>query len=350
MSAPRAVLPQPSHEECLRIIGQMASCGIPYVSLTGGEPLIRPDFMQLVDAILEHGMHITVIMTNGALITEGLLRSLEERRVRCEFNMSYDGTGGWHDWLRGVDGAEKGVLRAFDLCREHGFVTGAEMVLHKGNVHTLRDSVRALGEHGAASLKVNRLKCVGEGAALKDYELSCAQEFRAYLDYIPHYFEDGAPVPDLMLSAFFKCCNGPSATGFVRHPSEGCDCGSKYLCNAARNMMYLGPDGRVLPCIPLSQADAAQERFPLVGEMGLVEALTDSFYEEFITTKLDTYLEHNPACAACEYRNRCAGGCRGNAVLGNGGSDLLGADQDACLFFKGGYYDRLRELGYIAGA
>ena len=102
MSAPHAKLPQPSLEECLGIIDQMAACGVPFVSLTGGEPLVRSDFLELVDHILSRGMHISVIMSNGSLVTEELLCALEERGVRCEFNMSFDGVDGWHDWLRGV--------------------------------------------------------------------------------------------------------------------------------------------------------------------------------------------------------------------------------------------------------
>lgn len=343
MSAPHAVMPQPSLEECFAIIDQIADCGVPLVSLTGGEPLVRGDFFKIVDRILERGMHITVIMTNGSLVTEELLRALKARGVRCEFNLSFDGTDGWHDWLRGVDGAETSVRRAFELCREHGFVTGAELVLHKGNLHTLRDSVRALGELGVESLKVSRLNCVGEGVSLADYAITCKDEYEAYLEYIPQYVDDGMPVPILTLSGFFSARHGKLFAGTQRYDEE-CDCSGKYLCNAARNTMYLGPDGRVLPCIPMSETAAAQQRFPSIGEMTLAEALSDSSYLGFITSSFASYLASNPRCDACEYRNRCMGGCRGRAALATGGTDLMGPDPDACLFFKGGYYDRVKEL------
>jgi len=343
MSAPHAVLPQPTLGECLGTIDQMAACGVQLVSLTGGEPLVRGDFLALVDRILERGMHITVIMTNGSLVTDKLLRALEARNVRCEFNMSFDGTGGWHDWLRGVDGAEASVRRAFELCRERGFVTGAEMVLHSGNLHTLRESVRALGELGVASLKVNRLNCVGEGAALTDRAITCEQEYEAYLEYIPQYVEDGMPVPILALSGLFTARHGEFRVG-ARRFDEGCNCSGKYLCNAARNTMYLGPDGRVLPCIPMSETAALQERFPTLGELTLAEALSDSGYLDFITTDHGAYLAHNPGCASCEFKNRCMGGCRGRAALAAGGANMMAPDPDACLLFKGGYYDRVQKI------
>ena len=343
MSAPHAKLPQPPLEECLGIIDQMAACGVPFVSLTGGEPLVRSDFLEIVDHILSRGIHISVIMSNGSLVTEELLCALKERGVRYEFNMSFDGVDGWHNLLRGVDGAEDAVRRAFELCRKHGFATGAEMVLHKGNLHTLRESVRALGELGVESLKVNRLNCVGEGAALMDWAITCEEEYEAYLEYLPQYVADGMPVPILSLSGLFIARDGKFGVGSERYP-EDCDCSSKYLCNAARNTMYLGPDGRVLPCIPMSETDFTQQRFPMLGDMTLAQALSDSAYLDFITTDLAAYLESNPQCASCEYRNRCMGGCRGRGAQATEGADLMARDPDACLLFTGGYYDRAKKL------
>jgi radical SAM protein with 4Fe4S-binding SPASM domain len=288
-------------------------------------------------------MRIDMIMTNGALVSEGLLDALSERGCRPEFNMSYDGPRRWHDWLRGVDGAHESVLRAFALCRERGFPTGAELVLHRGNLHLLRESVRDLGALGVRSLKVNRLACVGDGMTLSDYAITAEEEYEAYLAYIPQYLADGMPVPTLMLSGLFMAQGGRLSVAAERHPEER-ECGSRVICASARTTMYLGPDGRILPCIPLSEQDATSKRFPTLGDMTLSEALSDSFYLGFIRTTLDDYLVHNPGCAACAYKNRCGGGCRGHAVLANGGSDLLGVDPDNCLVFTGGYYDRMREL------
>ncbi|MCR4871137.1 MAG: radical SAM protein [Atopobiaceae bacterium] len=343
MSAPHAMLPHPTTEKCLEIVDQIADCGIMRISLTGGEPLIRRDFMQIVDRILERGMRLDVIMTNGALVSEELLDALDERNCHPEFNMSFDGPGQWHDWLRGVDGAYDSVRRAFRLCHERGFVTGSEMVLHKGNLHTLRESVRELGELGVSSLKVNRLNCVGEGEALSDYAITTAEEYATYLEYIPQYFEDGMPVPILTLSGMFQAFEGRCKVGAERHPEDK-DAGPAPICASARHTMYLGPDGAILPCIPMSEHEGVQGRFPNVSGMTLKEALSDSFYMEFISTNLAKYLEHNPECAACEYRNRCGGGCRGRAMLANDGSDLLAKDPDTCMLFKGGYYDRVKEL------
>lgn len=193
MSAPHAALLHPTTEQCLAIADQIADCGVMRVSLTGGEPLIRKDFLQIADRILERGMRIDTIMTNGALVDE----------------------------------------------------------------------------------------------ALSKYALTAGEEFDTYLAYIPQYLEDGMPVPILTLSALFNAFDG---------------------------------------------------------RMTLSEALSDSFYMDFISATLDDYLAHNPTCASCAYKNRCGGGCRGRAVDANNGTDLLGIDPDACLIFKGGYYDRVKQI------
>ena len=54
LSAPSAKLGELPHETMLEIIEQLAACGVQQVSLTGGEPLVRGDWWQLVDALTRH--------------------------------------------------------------------------------------------------------------------------------------------------------------------------------------------------------------------------------------------------------------------------------------------------------
>ncbi len=194
MSAPDAKYGELDHETAMSIAHQIVDCGIADVTLTGGEPLVRPDFFDIVDVLLDGGVHISQIYSNGRQVTDELLKKLEDRGVRPEFNMSFDGVG-WHDWLRGVPGAEKHVADAFLRCREHGFPTGSEMCIHQRNKHTLRETVRFLASVGCTSLKVTTISDVGAwkeggyGPAIEIEEL-----FQTYLDYIPQYYADGMPL------------------------------------------------------------------------------------------------------------------------------------------------------------
>ncbi|MDR1271955.1 MAG: radical SAM protein, partial [Clostridiales Family XIII bacterium] len=106
MSAPQAKYGEMSHDKCMDIIRQMGGLGVPSVWLSGGEPLVREDFLELVDALTEQGINIARIYTNGLLVDEALLDELDGRGVHPDFFLSFDGVG-WHDWLRGVEGAEQ---------------------------------------------------------------------------------------------------------------------------------------------------------------------------------------------------------------------------------------------------
>ena len=344
LSAPRGALSQPSTEECLRIADQMAACGIQTVKLTGGECLIRSDFLQIVDRLLAGGVQIEAILTNGALLTDELLCAFEERGVRCGFDISYDGVDGWHDWLRGVEDAEKAAIRAFELCRAHGFPTGAQLVLHRGNVGALRESVRLLGSLGVGSVVVGSIKDVGNAHDIGEYLLSFDELFDAYCDYLPQFLADGAPVPSISLGGIFAVENGQVSLAWGG-TDWGEDCEGRLSCVTMRSSMYLGSDGFILPCIPLSYDDAVKNRFPNARSMTLAEALADSSYYDLVSTTVGDVFEHSPACRACTYQGRCLGGCRARGVGGDGnGCDLLGRDPDSCNYFLGGYYDRARKL------
>ena len=93
----------------------------------------------------------------------------------------------------------------------------------------------------------------------------------------------------------------------------------------------------------------AQERFPLIREIGLSRGLSDSFYMDFVGRRVRDLLAANAECAACKYRYRCGGGCRATALL-YGSHDLMGCDRIMCLLWKKGYAERIRQAAGEAAA
>lgn len=341
MSAPRGVLPQPSTEECLRIADQIAECGVQVVRLTGGECLIRQDFLQIIDRLLQGGVQIATILSNGALITGELLDAFEERGVLCGFDISFDGADGWHDWLRGVPGAEEAAIRAFKLCHERGFPTGAQVILHKGNVSVLRKSIRLLGELGVTGVLVGIVKPEGEALGMSDQFLSHEEFFDVCCEYLPQFLEDGAPVASITLGSYFKVIRGVPelAKGGV---DRGRGCVNNPACGTIQSTLYLGSDGFILPCIPASENEVLKERFPNIENMTLTEALTDSSYLDLLDITVGDVFQNNPKCQACTYRTRCGGGCRIRGVDKDGNIDTLGHDPETCAYFLGGRFDCAR--------
>lgn len=342
MSAPDAKFGELSHDEIMSIVQQLIDCGVMEVSLTGGEPLVRKDFMEIVDALLAGGITITTIYSNGKLVTDKLLDQLAERGIFPEFNMSYDGVDGWHDWLRGIPNAGQIVEEAFLRCKEKGFPTGAEMCIHQGNKHLLRETVNRLKELGCRSLKTNPISNVG---AWKDggygESISMKELYQTYLDYIPKYFEDGMPL-SLQLGGFF--ISSPKRPNQYEIPTmKHCaDPDKTCVCGHARMVMYISAEGRALPCMALSGMDV-QKEFPLIPEIGLSKCITDSNYMRLIDTRATEVLKHNSECASCEHALHCLGGCRASA-LETTPTDILGIDYAACEIFKGGWIDKIREV------
>jgi len=340
MSAPDAKYGELSHEEIMSIVQQLIDCGVMEVSLTGGEPLVRKDFMEIVDALLAGGIRITTIYSNGKMVTDKLLEELDARGIHPEFNMSYDGVDAWHDWLRGIPDAGKIAEDAFLRCKAKGFPTGAEMCIHNGNKNVLRETVMRLGELGCSSLKTNPISNVGawkEGGYGE--AISLDELYQLYLDYIPHYYEDGMPL-SLQLSGFFSA--SPNKPGEYDIPSiKHCtDPDKTCVCGHARMVMYISAEGRALPCMALSGMEIQQE-FPLIPEIGLAKCITDSSYMRLIDTRATEVLRHNPECALCEYALECLAGCRASA-LETTPDDILGIDKAACAIFKGGWIEKIR--------
>ncbi|MBR4153343.1 MAG: radical SAM protein [Selenomonadaceae bacterium] len=342
MSAPQHKVEEFIHEQCIEIISQMEQCGIQKVILTGGEPLFRKDFWEIVDALTNADIKIEKIYSNGLLINEKFLAELEKRNLRPEFQISFDGVG-CHDWLRGVEGAEKLTLRALKLLQEKNLPVTCPMALYKGNVFSLRDTAKKLSGLGVKYLKVTPIATSGEALGMSDQILSTSELYNVLIDYIPQYIAEGAPLP-ISLSGIFYGINASEYKIPIVKAPEGIDCDKNCVCEYIRNQIHIDFNGFVMPCPPMGYDYSGKKLFSTIFDKPLKELLNDGAYMNFINTRLKDYFKANPTCAVCEYKNRCSGGCRGLAMANNGDGDLLGVDNTACKFFKGGYYDKVITL------
>lgn len=342
MSAPEAKFGELSLAQIKKIISELAECGVYNVSLTGGEPLVRDDFLDILDALNDAGINVTGIYSNGKLINSKLLDEFESRNMKPIIHMSYDGKG-WHDWIRGIPGAEKYVMDAFKLCSERGFITTAEMCVHKGNKDVFVDTMNELADLNCRSLKVNPAAMLGNWAkSSAEHTLSTREVYDLYLDYIQKFFESGMKI-SLMLDGFFYCEKGSTkyAIPYVKYDSK-VNYLKKTVCGHARNSLYIDPEGITLPCMILANTEL-RKKFPNIMDKKLCEILNDSYYMKIIDTRLQEYFDCNPECDVCDYKNLCAGGCRGMAVIDND-SNYLTKDLNACYFFKNNYHKKVKIL------
>ena len=341
LSAPDARYGELRHKDIMKIVNDLGDCGVLSCSITGGEPLVRPDFWEIIDALRDRDIGIIQIYSNGLLVNEDLLDGFERRGLRPEFNMSFDGVG-YHDWLRGLTGAEKAVRRAFELCHDRGFPTGAEMCLWKENAHTLRESINYLASVECRSLKINPVSDTGawhEGGYADEHGLSTDETFEIYLNYLDDFYRDLPPIA-LHLGGFFAADGRRPDTYALpaiqetKNPEKTC------MCAHARTTMYISAEGLALVCMPISNNDEFIANYPRIQELGLRKCLTESKYLELINTRASAVLAHNEKCVSCEYRKLCLGGCRAAGMRCHPG-DILAPDEYTCKIFRDGWLQKI---------
>lgn len=340
ISIPNAPIFELPHEKIMNIINQLADAGVFHVSLTGGEPFIRDDFFDIIDALTERNITISYINTNSSFITEEVLNEFTKRNIRPLFMISYDGKG-WHDWLRGVPGAEEKVNRVFELCRDMGFPVHANMVIHKGNSHTLRDSVNHLASLGVRSMKTLYAANVGEWLKRNGQDAMSIEDMcRLYLEYIPHYYEDGMPI-NIEFTSFFRASkNNPDKYNIICYKEEYNPL-KNILCGAIRNYAYISPDGRVLPCTVYDGFDI-RENYPTLFEKSFAECVSAPDFVNLVKMTTSELHEANEKCRTCKFNKHCDGGCR-PSLLYLGEKDLMAENKIQCALYYGGWVKKIVE-------
>lgn len=142
--------------------------GLQSVKLTGGEPLLHPDFVKIVDVLREKKMGLT-IETNGTLMTQDLAYYLKNNSTLAHISVSVDGAkSATHDPFRGVKGSFEKACNGINYLVEAGYRPQVIMSLHFGNVDEIEELVRLAEKMGAGSVKFNLIQPTGRGEAMTE--------------------------------------------------------------------------------------------------------------------------------------------------------------------------------------
>lgn len=104
-------------EEWIRLGEEMARAGVLFLLLTGGEPLLFPDFQKLYLSLKKQGMILTV-NTNGTLLDEGWADFFAAHRPRRINITLYGGSDTAYEKLCHYQGGFSGAVEAIRLLRE----------------------------------------------------------------------------------------------------------------------------------------------------------------------------------------------------------------------------------------
>ena len=359
-------------DECFKVIDEIATFAPECLTiLTGGEPLLRRDILQIVRRAAERGLWV-VVGTNGVSITENLAGRLAEAGARG-LSLSLDALDPErHDRFRMVRGAWRNTVDGAEILNKAGLPFIIQTTAGSHNLGELEAIADFAHERLAAKVwNLYFLVQTGRGQFVSDitpaqYDEVLASLYRIQRKYdrrmlvnakcAPHYIktvleearlraEDleraSAGQPSLRSSADLSAVvltetEALAEAGLSRIRTYSGGAGG---CPAGTHYMGIRPNGDVTPC-PYLPVFAGTLRSSKLEDLWTSSKL-------FVDIRQRTSL--GGRCGECEMNGHC-GGCRARAFGMSG--DLM-AEDPLCTHtpgtFAGSLLLAIRDRGAFGG-
>lgn len=129
-----------STKEFIKIIDQLYDKNFKYIKVTGGEPFLRKDIIEILTYMCKKGMHID-ISTNGSFLTESIIESLNKINLDM-LHISLDGKDKYsHEIVRGTNTYLK-VIKAMKILSKLNKYKRVGTVIHKYNEFELEEIIQ----------------------------------------------------------------------------------------------------------------------------------------------------------------------------------------------------------------
>jgi AdoMet-dependent heme synthase len=303
-------------EECFRVIDDIAAFAPECLTiLTGGEPLLRRDILEIVRRAAERGLWV-VVGTNGVRITENVAQRLSESGARG-LSLSLDALDpDRHDRFRRVRGAWRNTVEGAEILNRTGLPF---IVQTTAGSHNL-DELEAIADfaHDRLAAKVWNLYFLvptGRGQFVSDitpaqYDEVLGSLYRIQRKYNRRMLVNAKCAPHYIKTVLEKAAAGQAETDSTQIRTYSGGAGG---CPAGTHYMGIRPNGDVTPC-PYLPVFAGTLRHSSLAELW-------GSSELFSTIRRRTSL--GGRCGACEMNAHC-GGCRARAYGMTG--DLMAED------------------------
>lgn len=286
-------------DQCRALIDEMARMQVFQVNFGGGEPFLRPDFLDILRYTHSQGI-TSCVSTNGTVLDDVLIDDLLEM-APLYLQVSLDGARPeTNDVIRGP-GTFARILPGIELLAERRYPDfSLNMVVTRLNAHEIGE-FDALARSYGAKTRLSRFRPSGRGCnTWDDYRLTREQllELSAFL----------GDHPEILTGDSF----------FSLTPESRRKLGLN-MCGAGKMTCAVAPDGSVYPCAFLCDPGL------LAGNVTdqPLSAIWDSspVLERFRQLEIET-------CRTCDRFDMCHGGC---PAIGYFLSDSLGLPDPECL-------------------
>jgi radical SAM protein with 4Fe4S-binding SPASM domain len=269
------------------------------LAITGGEPMLREDILDLVAHAHNRGLEI-VIASNGYSINPPMAKRLRRLGV-AGLAISLDGsTPGTHDRLRASDGAFEMAVEAARSCVAAGLVLQINITITRHSLHDLEAILDLAQDLRASIVLVYHLIPCGRGEEISDIQLD-TEQYRQFLEILwrkqrsQRYIIEAVCSPQYWSVLLKRRPRPPSVLRFAQNLFHG--------CVAGWGMCYIKSDGEVWACpfMPLSVGNVKRASLQTLWR-------ESPLFKDLRMRDLTL----SGRCGRCDYRALC-GGCRSRA-------------------------------------
>lgn len=264
-----------------------------HITVTGGEPFVRQDFLQLLEIFATHSnLFSFAILTNGSFIDKIMAKRLAQLKPRF-VQVSIEGTQETHDHIRGK-GHFAHTVSALNYLRQAKLHTLISFTAHRKNYQQF-PAVAKLGKQ----LKVNRVwadRLIPQGSGANEYVLT-PEETKTFFQLMQHTQKQVHPTWFNRTEVAMH-----RALQFLVTDQQ------PYHCTAGDTLLTVQPNGDVYPC----------RRMPIrVGNL-LETNLLELYDHSKLLIKLRDSEQPIDGCEPCTHKNVCLGGlkCLSYAMTG----------------------------------
>jgi radical SAM protein with 4Fe4S-binding SPASM domain len=228
--------------EIRALLDQLAEAGVFFLTISGGEPLIRRDCFEIIEYARALRFNVK-LKTNAVMIREKQARRLRELNVEQVQISVYSHRQEVHDGISKLPGSLNRTIAAIRLLRSHGLKVTIANVLMKGNLQDsegVRRLAAEVGAHYTLDPTITPMMS-GDTSVLR---------LRISSSSLRTVFQDPGLVGDVS-----EFCAPPPPV------DEGALEGLP--CSAGHTACYVSPRGEVYPCVqfPLSCGNVRQQAF-----------------------------------------------------------------------------------------
>ena len=210
-----------------RVFAQARGLGTLFLTLSGGEPMVRRDFFPILRSACAHGFAVK-LKTNGTMIREPESEAFADLGVHQVQISVYSDNPGTHDRITKLPGSFRRSMEAITLLRNHGIPVVIADPLMRANIADYAKVQKLAEELGVAfTFDPTITPMINGNIDLSDQRITRTALQKLYSD--PNLVGDPAE--------------------FCRPASAPDDLHENVPCSAGHNAAYIAPDGSVTPCV-----------------------------------------------------------------------------------------------------